>query len=180
LRYEIVLKDPSIAGVMAEKLEDEFKENGFKADSLEAIIRANASVRLGFNRLLQGFMGLGLVVGIAALGVIAARSVVERRVQIGVLRAIGFRRGMVQLTFLFESSLIALLGILLGFALAFGLSIGIINEIGESVEGMSYQVPWGTATTVALVAYGASLLTTFVPAWQASRIYPAEALRLDE
>ena len=41
-------------------------------------------------------MGLGLVVGVAALGVISARSVVERRQQIGVLRAIGFRRRMVQ------------------------------------------------------------------------------------
>jgi ABC-type antimicrobial peptide transport system permease subunit len=48
------------------------------------------------NRLIQGFMGLGLIVGVAALGVISARAVVERRQQIGVLRAIGFRRGMVQ------------------------------------------------------------------------------------
>ena len=42
-------------------------------------------------------MGLGLIVGVAALGVITARAVVERRQQIGVLRAIGFRRRMVQL-----------------------------------------------------------------------------------
>ena len=53
-------------------------------------------------------MGLGLVVGVAALGVITARSVVERRQQIGVLRAIGFQRRMVQLSFLLESSFIAL------------------------------------------------------------------------
>ena len=45
-----------------------------------------------FNRLIQGFMGLGLIVGVAALGVISARAVVERRQQIGVMRAIGFRR----------------------------------------------------------------------------------------
>ena len=55
--------------------------------------------------LLQGFMGLGLVVGIAA------RSVVERRQQIGVLRALGFQKEMVHLTFLLESSFVALLGI---------------------------------------------------------------------
>ena len=41
--------------------------------------------------LIQGFMGLGLIVGVAALGVISARAVVERRQQIGVMRAIGFR-----------------------------------------------------------------------------------------
>jgi hypothetical protein len=43
--------------------------------------------------------------------VITARSVVERRQQIGVLRAIGFRRRMVQWSFLVESSFIALTSI---------------------------------------------------------------------
>ena len=70
-----------------------------------------------FNRLIQGFMGLGLVVGVAALGVISARAVVERRQQIGVLRAIGFRRGMVQAVFLIESSFIALTSIVAGTVL---------------------------------------------------------------
>ena len=41
-------------------------------------------------------MGLGLVVGVAALGVISARAVVERKQQIGILRAIGFRRRMIR------------------------------------------------------------------------------------
>ena len=59
-------------------------------------------------------MMLGLVVGVAALGVISARAVVERRQQIGVLRAIGFRRGMVQAVFLIESSFIALTSIVVG------------------------------------------------------------------
>ena len=52
-------------------------------------------------------MGLGLVVGIAALAVVASRAVVERRQQIGMLRAIGYQRGMVALSFLFESGFIA-------------------------------------------------------------------------
>ena len=51
-------------------------------------------------------MGLGLVVGVAALGVIAARSVVERRQQIGVMRAIGFQASAVRLGFLLESGLL--------------------------------------------------------------------------
>jgi putative ABC transport system permease protein len=58
-------------------------------------------------RIFQVFMGLGLLVSIAALGVIAFRSVVERRQQIGMLRAVGCHRGTVATSFLLESSFIA-------------------------------------------------------------------------
>ena len=87
---------------------------------------------------------------------------------------------MVQLSFLIESSFIALLGIAVGLGLGFGLSAGIIREVGQSFEGVAYAVPWETIILVVVVAYGASLLTTYLPARQASRIYPAEALRYDE
>ena len=180
LGYQIVLHDPSRAEEVAAALEDEFVEHGVQASSLEKTVQEFTALNRTFNRLIQGFMGLGLVVGIAALGVIAARSVVERRVQIGILRAIGFRSGMVQLAFLLESSFIALLGIVVGFGLGFGLSVGIVGEIGENFEGVEYATPWETIILVAVLAYGASLLTTYLPARQASRIYPAEALRYDE
>ena len=81
-------------------------------------------------------MALGLVVGVAALGVISARSVVERRQQIGVLRAIGFQRGMVQLSFLLEASFIALTAIVIGSAL--GLTVA-RNVIADSADQPSYQ-----------------------------------------
>jgi putative ABC transport system permease protein len=131
------------------------------------------------NNLLQGFMGLGLVVGIAALGVIAARSVVERRQQIGVLRALGFQKRMVQFSFLLESSFVALLGIAIGIALGAALSVQIIDTMGESFEGITYQVPWLNILAVAIIAYGASLLTTYLPARQAANVHPAEALRFE-
>lgn len=178
--YEFALRDPSRAGDVAIALEDEFVENGLEAIDFGATLRVLNSATTTFFRLLQGFMGLGLVVGIAALGVIAARSVVERRVQIGVLRAVGFRAGMVQFAFLLESSFIALLGVAVGLALGFGLSVGIVNEIGETTPGLAFRVPWTTISIVVIVGIFASLLTTYLPARQASRIYPAEALRSDE
>ena len=74
-------------------------------------------------------MGLGLVVGVAALGVISARAVVERRQQIGVLRAIGFRRTMVQAAFLLESSFVALTSIVVGTALGLLLGWNIVQRL---------------------------------------------------
>ena len=131
------------------------------------------------NNLLQGFMALGLVVGVAALGVIAARSVVERRQEIGVLRAIGFQRGMVRNSFLLESSFIALLGIGIGLALGFALSPQIINTMAEDFDGLELVIPWATILIVTGVAYVAALLTTILPAREAAAVTPAEALRYE-
>jgi len=163
----------------ARALKVRFLENGMQATVLEEEIREATSISRVFNNLLQGFMGLGLVVGIAALGVIAARSVVERRQQIGILRAIGFQKGMVQLSFLLESSFIALLGIALGVGLGMALSYNLINSIADDIEGMTYAVPWVNIVIVVVIAYGASLITTFLPARQAANVYPAEALRYE-
>ena len=144
---------------------------------MEEEVRGYSEINNMFMNLMMAFMGLGLIVGIAALGVIAARSVVERRHQIGMLRAIGFRQGMVQFSFLLESSFIALMGIVLGVALGVALSHQIIPE--TSIEGITTVVPWSLIAMITLGAYLASLTTTFLPAYRASKIYPAEALRYE-
>ena len=143
------------------------------------VIRDTDATRRIVFLLLRGFMGLGLVVGICALGVIAARSVVERRQQIGMMRALGFQKGQVRLVFLIESSFIALLGIGVGVALGLGFSGTLVDNIREGFPGMEYRVPWGALLLVVVVGYAASLLTTYLPARQASRVYPAEALRYE-
>ena len=177
--HRIALRDPSRAEEIVATLEEEFAENGLQATSLEKSVRELITLNFAFTKIIQGFMGLGLVVGIAALGIITARSVVERRVQVGILRAIGYRSGMVQLSFIIESSFIALLGIGLGVALAFGVSIDLTRQLQETFDAITYVIPWSSIAPVVVIAYAASLLTTYLPARQASRIYPAEALRYD-
>jgi putative ABC transport system permease protein len=179
LAYMFQLTDGVDAEATAKALEASFLEHGMQAVVMAEEIRDGAGAVLMINNLLQGFMGLGLLVGIAALGVIAARSVVERRKQIGVLRAIGFQKSMVQFSFLLESSFVALLGIGLGIALGAGISVQIIDSMGDSFEGLTYQIPWVNIVVVAIIAYGASLLTTYLPARQAAKVYPAEALRFE-
>jgi putative ABC transport system permease protein len=163
----------------AKTLEKDFARNGLQTEVTAQTIRDNDATRRIVFLLLRGFMSLGLVVGIAALGVIAARSVVERRQQIGMMRALGFQRGQVRLVFLIESSFIALLGIGVGVALGLGFSGTLIDNIRQGFPGMEYRVPWSALLLVIVVGYAASLLTTFLPARSASKVYPAEALRYE-
>ncbi|MGH3088720.1 MAG: ABC transporter permease [Rubrobacteraceae bacterium] len=177
--YMFDLEDGANIGAFVEDVEGAFVQNGLQAESIALEIEEGGSTNSILNNLLVGFMGLGLLVGIAALGVIAARSVVERRQQIGVMRALGFQRGQVRLAFLIESSFIALVGIGLGVALGGALSGTIIDSMKQDFAGITYQVPWLTIALVVGVAYVASLLTTFLPARSASKVYPAEALRYE-
>jgi putative ABC transport system permease protein len=157
----------------------EFAQSGLQTQVTAEVIRDNDATRRIVFLLLRGFMGLGLVVGICALGVIAARSVVERRQQIGMMRALGFQSGQVRLVFLIESSFIALLGIGVGVALGLAFSGTLIDNIREGFPGLEYRVPWSALLLVIVVGYAASLLTTFLPARAASKVYPAEALRYE-
>jgi putative ABC transport system permease protein len=177
--YYFELRSGVDASAAAKTLEKDFAQNGLQTQVTAQIIRDNDATRRIVFLLLRGFMGLGLVVGIAALGVIAARSVVERRQQIGMMRALGFQKGQVQLVFLIESSFIALLGIGVGVALGLAFSGTLIDNIREGFPGLEYRVPWSALLLVIVVGYVSSLLTTFLPARSASKVYPAEALRYE-
>lgn len=177
--YLFKLREGVDAEAMADNIESEFLTNGMEASSAKEILDKISETSFMMNSLLQGFMSLGLVVGIAALGVISTRAVVERRHEIGVLRAIGYKRNTVQISFLLESSIVALLGILIGVALALLLSYNLIDYLQGEIEGLEFQIPWVQTLIIAGVAYGASLLMTFLPARQASKVYPAEALRYE-
>ena len=178
--YLFKLRPGVDAKAVAAGLEDAFLENGMEAVVLRDELAEFVGINRTVNYMLQGFMALGLMVGIAALGVISARSVVERRQQIGVLRSIGFQKGMVQLSFLLESSFVAVLSIIIGLALGVALSINIVRFMrDDGVERLSLVVPWLNIAIIFAMSYGFSLLMTFLPARQASRIYPAEALRYE-
>jgi len=170
--------DPDIA---AARLEGAFLSNGLEAESIRKVVEDSTAANRTFNRLIQGFMALGLVVGVAALGVISARAVVERRQQIGVMRAIGFRRTMIQAVFLLESSFVALTAIVVGTALGLVLGWNIIEDQQKtpSWTNLEMVVPWVDLALIFVAVYAVALLATLAPAIRASRIQPAEALRYE-
>jgi putative ABC transport system permease protein len=168
--------DPGAAG---RALESAFLRYSLQSTDLLAQVRLEQRSQGVIAALLQGFLTVGLVVGVAALGVISTRAVVERRQQIGMLRALGFRREMVGWSFLIESTFVALLGISLGAGLALIPAYHLISEMAQDAPNLRFQVPWESIGVVVAVAYGMTVLTTWLPAWQASRVPPAEALRYE-
>jgi putative ABC transport system permease protein len=177
--YLLKLSDGVNAGDTADALKSAFLANGMQADAIADQLKESNRISYIINSLLTGFMGLGLVVGIAALGVISTRAVVERRHEIGILRAIGFKRSSVQAAFLLESSIVATLGIIIGSVLALALSYQVLNDMKDTMENLKFQMPWMELAIIAGVSWVASMLMTIIPAWQASKIYPAEALRYE-
>jgi putative ABC transport system permease protein len=163
----------------AKALQSAFLANGMHADTFSKLLSDAVGANRTINLLVEGFMGLGLIVGVAALGVISARAVVERRQQIGVLRAVGFRRGMVQTSFLLESSFIALNSILIGTVLGLAVAYNFIDEASHqpSWSNMTFSPPWAALAIIFAAVYAIALVTAYLPARRASRVYPAEALR---
>jgi len=177
--YYFLLSGNQNAGDYAQKLEKTFLANGMNAYSLLDRLEAEQATSNAFNKLFQGFSGLGLVVGVAAIGVLSVRAVVERRQSIGVLRAIGFRSSMIRTQFLIESSFITLLGIVVGIFLGILQSWLIYNEISKELEGAKFVIPFGEVGILIGITIIASILASIIPAHQASKTYPAEALRYE-
>jgi len=164
---------------LAADLQGQFLPQGLVATSVRASVEDNFAANRSFFRLMQGFLALGLLVGIAGLGVVMVRAVRERRRDIGVLRALGFQAGTVQRAFLTESSFVALEGILLGGALGIvTASLLFQNDPSFDSAGRGFPVPWVSIAVMVAATVLASLAATAWPSRKASRIRPAVALRI--
>jgi len=160
-------------------LESAFLKNGLEAVDQAQELRDAMATQIVFQQLLLAFLTLGLVVGVAALGVISTRAVVERRQQIGMLRALGFQREMISWSFIIESAFVAVLGIGLGAGLALLPAYQMVTEMAVDIPGITFQVPWTELGLASGLAFGMTLLTTWLPSVQASQVTPAEALRYE-
>lgn len=176
--YYAALTNGKDATAVAKEVEAALLTNGVQVTSIHAELKDAQKRESGFLYIIEGFMGLGLLVGVAAIGVIAVRSVVERRQQIGVLRAIGYQPGMVSLSFLIESAFVVGIGAITGTLLGLRLAYKLFMDEAASADA-SFTAPWPVILTVLTGTIAVALLMTWLPARQASRIAPAEALRYE-
>ena len=164
---------------LAADLQGEFLPQGMVVTRIRHLVEQDFAANRSFFQLLQGFLALGLVVGVAGLGVVMVRAVRERRRTVGVLRALGFPARVVRRAFLLESSFVALEGILLGTALSLVTSYLLFrNDDALQGAGTPFPIPWLSISLLVAATAAASLAATAWPARQAARIDPAVALRI--
>jgi putative ABC transport system permease protein len=167
------------------QVEDAIKKSGFNAFSL---LDAARSLRLVFT-VFDLFLGLfgSLALTVASLGIIntLVMAILERRREIGVLKALGATDGDVRSLFFAEAGAMGLvggifgvtLGWLIGRALTFGTTLYLRTQDLPGVK-ISY-VPWWLAASAIAFAIAVSLIAGLYPAGRAAKLNPVEALRYE-
>ncbi|PBC67595.1 putative ABC transport system permease protein [Streptomyces sp. TLI_235] len=151
------------------------------ATPIAADVHRLFAANTAFFRLMQGFLALGLLIGITGLGVVMVRAVRERRRTIGVLRALGCQARTVERSFLWESGIVALEGTLLGAVLGV-LTTWLMYQRSSAFTGLDggFPVEWTQIAVLATLTLAASLLAAAGPARHAARIRPALAVRIPD
>ncbi len=160
----------AVRGVLARTANPE-KPNEVSVSRPSEALEARAAVDVTLTRLLLGLGAVALVVGGVGIANVMVISVLERRAEIGVRRALGAKRAHIAGQFLTESVALAGLGGIAGLALGAGVTYG-------------YSLRQGWLVDVPVVAYGGGALVAVVigglaglyPAVRAARLDPAEAV----
>jgi putative ABC transport system permease protein len=175
-RAYLDVRDP---GAFSDSFAGRFLANGGKAQTLRSVVQTDLAQQQQFFLLMRSYLALGLVVGVAGIGVIMVRAVRERRRQVGVLRALGFQAAAVRAAFVVESAFVAVEGVLIGTVLALvcAWSITLTDAFGST---LAFRVPFETIGLLVVGTFGCALLATAAPARSAAGIRPAVALRLGD
>ena len=168
-----------------ESVQDAIKKLGFNTFS---ILDATRNLRRFF-AVLDLFLGIfgSLALTVAGLGIVntLAMAILERRREIGIMKAIGASDGDVKKLFFAEAAVMGFVGGILGVAL--GWSIGRVINIGTNIYLRSqdlpaenlWSVPWWLVVGAIVFAILVSMISGLYPAARAARLDPVQALRYE-
>ncbi len=147
----------------------------------EAIGQAITDSMAGLRAGLAVFSTIALFVGAMLIYNTFSMTIAERTAEIGILRAIGATRRQILRLVLIEAGLMGFLGSMLGLGLGIFLAIPLVQMFAQGFGGIPlerFTVPPASVVQAVLVGTIVTLLAAFIPAWQAGRISPVEAMRV--
>jgi putative ABC transport system permease protein len=175
------VKNPS----QVQAVEDAIKKMGFTTFSL---LDASQSLRSVF-RVLDLFLLIfgSLALAVASIGIVntLVMAILERRREIGIMKAIGASDGDVKKLFFAEAGAMGILGGVAGVAL--GWAIGRIINFGTNIylrrESIApdnfWSVPWWLVALAIGFSFLVSLISGLYPAGRAAKLDPVQALRYE-
>jgi putative ABC transport system permease protein len=136
------------------------------------VLEARAAAKGQFTTLLLGLGAVALLVGAIGIANIMVISVLERRGEIGLRRALGATRGHISMQFLAESALLAAIGGVFGLGIGAG-----ATEIYSAAKHEPFIVPLYALIASPTAGFIIGALAGLYPAAKAARLSPTEALR---
>ena len=149
---------------------------GAKVMAIQQVVKSRMETLMQFKNFSYGISGVILFIGAMVVLVTMMSSVRERTDEIGIFRAIGFRKQHILKIVFMEAALVSGLAGIIGYIVGLGASNLAIRFFSESHSGM---VPFNVALAASAfcIALFVGLIASAYPAFMASRLDPNEALR---
>ena len=125
-----------------------------------------------------GTSSLALIIGILGITNTMAMSVFERTQEIGILRALGWKRWQVLTHIELEAVVLAISGGFLGIAFGWG-GLRLLSDLPQTASLVSASLHWPLLAEALGIAMLAGLIAGAIPAWHAGQLSPVDALRHD-
>jgi len=154
-------------------------EEDFSVETpLEAIGAVN-DVLTSVNIVVVGIAMISLIVGGIGIANTMYTSVLERKKEIGTMKAIGAKNSDILMIFLIESGLLGLVGGLIGILIGIGLSLGVASIANNyfGTEIITVDISISLITAAISFSFLIGILFGVIPSYQASKLKPVEALR---
>ena len=149
---------------------------GAKVMAIQQVVKSRMETLAQFKKLSYGISGVILLIGSLVVLVTMMGSVRERTDEIGIFRAIGFRKRHIMNIVFMEAAFVSGLAGITGYLLGFGVTKAALTLFSESHSG---SVPFSPelAGGAILIALAVGLVSSAYPAFMAARLDPNEALR---
>lgn len=176
-RIGVKLSDPYAADILAKRLE---ARSGYKAESWQERSADFLSLLVTRNVIMYSVVSAILLVASFGIYTVVSNAVSDKRRDIAILRSIGFSESDLQLIFVIEGIILALVGVIVGWLLGYGL-MAALGSLRFPIAGEVEHIPLDRSARQYAIAAAASFFSGAIAAWlparKAAHVDPVDILR---